>query len=455
MEIKPKIDIDVHDIIKKVQALGATEAEVYLCNIKRLSIEAIKDKIEEAAYTHTLGLGLRVAVGKRVACLGTSISRLKDIENVLKRAVKIARASPEDKSWVSLPRKLDKSDVYGVYDSKAEKISVNRVIGIVMDNIDKLKTFDKRVTPVGASLTISIIEHTIGNSHSETVRRIETSITYAVGAKAQEDGKEGVYHETVYSKRLDIREYEKATLKSAKRALENLNAKPIETCKTDVILEGKVLAAILSSALAPAITADNVQQKRSPLRGKLNSQILSEQLTLIDDPTRPWLYGTKEFDDEGVATRRNTIISNGVLRSYIYDTYTALKEGRDSTGNAYRPSLSSMPKPWIHNLLVQGKNEVKLEDMIRDTKHGLVISSTIGYWLSNPVSGYVNATVVHGYLVKEGEIVDYVKGVIISDNIYNMLKEKIEAIGKSEEREYYLNVYAPPIKIKEVTIAGK
>jgi len=93
--------------------------------------------------------------------------------------------------------------------------------------------------------------------------------------------------------------------------------------------------------------------------------------------------------------------------------------------------------------------------MIKDTKHGILVSSTIGYWLSNPVSGYVTATITHGYLIRDGSIVDYVKGVVISDNIYDMLRERIELFGTPKEREYYLNVYTPPVKIRDVTIAGK
>ena len=447
--------IDVDKIINKALSLGVNEVEVYIASGKRLSIDAIKDRIEYVNYVHKVGLGLRVVIGKKVACYGASITKPEEANKVIERAIKIAKASSEDKYWISLPKRLGKSVVEGVYDSRVESISSEEAISIVKNCIDTVKNYDKRVSPVEMSLTIATGEFTIGNCYSETVSRKDSRVIFAIEVKARENGREGVYHDSSYSKRLDVESYNDVALKSAIKALENVKAKPIETVKTSVIFEGKVFASIVASALVPAVTADNVQQNRSPLKGKLGQQILSETLTLIDDPYYPWLFESKEFDDEGVATKRNIIVRSGVLETYVYDTYTALREGRESTGNAYKPGLSSAPRPWIHNLIIDGGSGVKLEDMIKDTKHGILVSSTIGYWLSNPVSGYVTATITHGYLIRDGSIVDYVKGVVISDNIYDMLKGRIELFGTPKEREYYLNVYTPPVKIRDVTIAGK
>jgi len=96
---------------------------------------------------------------------------------------------------------------------------------------------------------------------------------------------------------------------------------------------------------------------------------------------------------------------------------------------------------------------VSLEEMIQETKRGIFIDETIGEWLSNPVSGNLNATITHGYLIENGELTKPIKGAVISSNFYEILKDGIELIG-NDLRNYMQN-YAPTVKLKEITIAGK
>ncbi|HIQ03435.1 MAG TPA: hypothetical protein EYH40_03340, partial [Desulfurococcales archaeon] len=147
--------IDVDKIINKALSLGVNEVEVYIASGKRLSIDAIKDRIEYVNYVHKVGLGLRVVIGKKVACYGASITKPEEANKVIERAIKIAKASSEDKYWISLPKRLGKSVVEGVYDSRVESISSEEAISIVKNCIDTVKNYDKRVSPVEMSLTIA------------------------------------------------------------------------------------------------------------------------------------------------------------------------------------------------------------------------------------------------------------------------------------------------------------
>jgi PmbA protein len=97
--------------------------------------------------------------------------------------------------------------------------------------------------------------------------------------------------------------------------------------------------------------------------------------------------------------------------------------------------------------------EASPEEIIRETKRGVYIEETIGDWLSNPVSGNLNATITHGYLVKNGELSEPVKGIVISGNFYELLKDGIEIVGNDLRNS--AQYYSPAVKLTQMTIAGK
>ncbi|MDW8010919.1 MAG: metallopeptidase TldD-related protein, partial [Sulfolobales archaeon] len=210
---------------------------------------------------------------------------------------------------------------------------------------------------------------------------------------------------------------------------------------------------VLQPLIVPAVCADSVQKGRSPLKNKVGSQVVSENLTIIDDGTHPGLVGTRGFDDEGVPTTRKYVIDRGVLKGFLYDTYTALIEGRNSTGNAFRSVPYSTPVPWISNLIVEGGHG-SLSDLVKDVRRGVVVYSTIGEWLSNPVSGLLNATITNGMYVENGEEKFPVKGVVISGNIYDVLKP-VDIRVSSERESCFGRFVLPALYLPKITLAGK
>ena len=169
-----------------------------------------------------------------------------------------------------------------------------------------------------------------------------------------------------------------------------------------------------------------------------------------DNGVLPGGLGSREFDDEGIPTRVNTVIERGILKTFLYDTYTAYKEGKESTGNALR-SYWSAPTPAPNNLILK-VGDCSFDELISDVKEGIYIVTTIGEWLSNPVSGQLNATVTHGYLIKNGELTQPIGGFSISSNFYELIRSKVELLGK--DLENYGSSYSPPVKVSEIIVAS-
>jgi PmbA protein len=222
--------------------------------------------------------------------------------------------------------------------------------------------------------------------------------------------------------------------------------------KTDIIFRNQIFANLLGIFIGPTISAEWVQKGRSPLAGKIGSIIASEGVSIVDDGTLQGGWGTCPFDDEGCPIQRTPIVERGVLRNFIYDTYTAMKAGVVSSGNAQRAGYWVKPQPSPNNLLfAEGKDNP--EEMIKDTRTGIYVDTTIGEWLSNPVSGNLNATITHGYRIENGELGEPIKGVVVSGNFFELLKTGVGSIGTDLKNSG--ENYSPTVKLVGLTVAGE
>jgi len=437
--------------VKKALDFGATEAEAYVQKVKRLWIE-FADKIDSFKIIESIGMGLRVAVNRKLAIHSTSILSEREVEEAAEKAVKIAKVAPEDPYWKHLNKEFGKSPAQGYFDDKLEAIEYSEIIEKISVAIDKMREYDSGVKPTRGMLMASISNTTILSSYGERNERKETHLAAWMRAKAEEHGEKSTGTEHCEVRFWNEMNLEEMAVRAAEKAVKFLKAKPIESGKLPVIIRNQVFASILGVILSGPINADWVQKGRSPLSNKLGIQVAAQNINIFDDGTLRGGWRTRPFDDEGHPTQKTTVIENGILKGYLYDSYTALKDNVESTGNAFRSQYWMPPQPQPTNLVLEPGN-VSLEEMIQETKRGVFIDETIGEWLSNPVSGNLNATITHGYLIENGELTKPIKGAVISGNFYEILKDRIELIG-NDLRNYMQN-YAPTVKLKEITIAGK
>lgn len=436
--------------VKRALELGASESEAYLQHEKILWIE-FDDEIECFKVIESTGIGLRAAVGNKIGMYSTSVANEKEVDEAAEKAVKIAKIAPEDPEWRHFNTGFGKSDAEGYFDKSMEDIDYEIIVEKVKLAAQKIREYHK-VKPVRGLLTALTSQTIIANSYSEEFERMETSISALVRAKAEDFQEKSIgseHFETRFWNNMDL---ENIASKAAEKALNFLKARPIESCMIPVIIRNDVFANILGTMLSGPITADWVQKNRSPLSGKLGTQIACDKFTLVDNGI---LYGgmrTRPFDDEGHATQKTYVIKEGVLENHLYDTYTSLKEGVKSTGNALRGSYWQPPQAAPSNLILEA-GDISPEEIVKETSKGLLVEDVIGEWLSNPVSGNINATVTHGYLIENGKLTTQVKGVTVSGDFYKMISENLENVGNDIRNSG--QYYSPTIKFSKMTIAGK
>lgn len=441
----------VEKAVKLALRLGASEAEAYLVQGRDVQVQ-FNAEDKNIKTVNSNGIGVRVAFGKRLGMYSNSIINESEVEAAVKRAVRIAKAAPEDPDWVSFNQEYGFVQVSDIYDDSIVELGPKELVERVDSAIKVIRDYDSKVVPSKGILTAAHEKVTLTNSSQEESIKRGTMIFGVILANASEGEKRCNGSEFDSSKLLSAFNYDDVAQKASEMAVNFLDAEQVKGGDMPVIFKNKVFGSIIDVMLSSAINADSVQKGSSPLAGKIGEQISSDIVQIYDDGRLNGGINSSPFDDEGHPTQRTPIIMKGVLKNYLYDHYTAVKDETESTGNGSRAGYRSTVSPSTSNIILE-ESKTDVEKLVEDTKKGLFVESVIGEWLSNPISGELNATVTHGYMIKNGELGQPVKGLVIAGNFYEVLKTKIEGIANDIVSNN--GVYSPTVKVTELSIAGK
>ena len=238
---------------------------------------------------------------------------------------------------------------------------------------------------------------------------------------------------------------------AAKLAVSALKTKSVETKSGKVILTQFALQDLLAYTLINAIRADSVQRDQSPFKGKIGEIVASENLTIYDDGLFAGGLRTWAFDGEGVPHQKTVVIEKGVLRNFLYDNYSAKKDGKESTGNASRAGYLSTPGIDTTNFHIMPGNKTS-EEMLSEVDDGLIVYYLQGAHSSNPVSGEFSVVATPAWKIKNGEITHCSRGVMLAGNIFEVLKN-ISVVGGNERQMGQL--ISPWIQVENVRVIGQ
>lgn len=250
--------------------------------------------------------------------------------------------------------------------------------------------------------------------------------------------------------------------RALKRALLMIDAPECPAGEMPIILSGEAGGTMIHEACGHGLEADIIQKDFSVYRDKIGEKVASEHVTLIDDGTLPGYFGSLNVDDEGTTTKRNILIENGILKSFLTDHFTARKGNLPLSGNARRSSYRNIPIPRMTNTFVlPGKSSAKT--MISKITKGLLVRK-MGGGEVNPTSGDFVFQVTEGYLIEDGKIVTPVRGAILTGNGPQVLQDIIEVgndlsfmpgiCGKSGQ-SVPVTDGQPTLFIKNIIVGGK
>jgi len=429
------------------EKLGANEVEVYIDETMLRNIALVKG-IETLSSSVVTGLGVRIVVDKRIGLSSTSLLTSGGYEQATRRAYSIAKVSPPNSDWVSLAKKTGSINVEGVFDPEIENLAPENMSQVALEMLEAVREKDPGLFVARGTIQTGVKTTTVVNNYGGELDRKESFASAYVTVGSSVPGDKSLGSETAETHIWRDLNVQEISNEASERALTAKKARPIPSTSIPVIWRNKLFANVLTIMFGGTLSADAVQKKRSPWGDKIGSTIASTGFTLRDEGSAPFGLGTRQFDDEGVPQRTVGLIEDGVLKGYLYDTFTANKDGRESTGNASR-TYDSPPRPSPNNLnLSPGK--LNLSEILKETRNGLYLQELIGLWLSNPVSGYLGATVANGSLVENGELTRPVKGVLISGNFFDIMKSGIDMIG--QDVDHSGGSYSPTVRVTSMSV---
>lgn len=456
--------------VKKAEKQGASQAEAYFygADMLRTGIEKKQVKISEKKYD--AGIGIRVAVKKTDGfSIGfgylTNLTK-KAADDTAKQALKVASFKKPDPDFKSFQEHKPTKTVKKIYDKQIAKIEPEKIVDLATDLIKSVKT-DKRITTISGALGLGTVKVAIANSLGVSGKFEKTGYGAFGYVVAQEKGSVGVgvggdsYTDCFFNEEKTFNIFKNAR----DLAIRQLNPKTIKTEKMDILLQPDALASLLASTLIPEVRADNIQKGQSPFVGKMGQLVASENLTVIDDGLISQATGSKPFDDEGCPTQTTTIINEGQLQNFLYNSYTARKDYVPSTGNAarmaggftYKPKYAVEPLigPTNFKLCAGEKSvETKFEDMVSEVKNGVIAKEVIGAHTANAASGEFSVVLDTAFKIEKGEIAYPVRQAMLGGNILDALKNVTLFADDFKQIGWEETLISSTILVKNVRVSG-
>ena len=437
-----KIGIDEYDITrvkKKITTVRITDSE----------IAEIKQNFDES-------YGIRLIHDKKIT--STITTNEDEIEKTIDSAFSTLSNLKSREFWGGLPHKVNHIKLDGTFDEKLDQISGAKSMDIAQSMINS-STNDK-INTITGSLNIVSENFELMNSNGLNFKDKATYISGILNAESEygEIAVSGIGHSS--GRTLNSFSAEQIGNDAKTMCIESINPQKVDSDLYSIIFEPYSVGELLAFVVAANFNFKTFSEKKSCFTNDFQKEIAVKQFTLVDDPHIPEGIGTKSVDDEGVETHRKDLIEEGIFKNTYSNLFDSYKERKESTGNAARPgspmgrSAEPIPMSAPHNLKVM-PGEQSQEEMIKETKHGLLVGRLWYTYAVNPIRGDFSCTARSGIrIIENGEIISSGRSVRIIHNLPEMLKN-ISSIGNNQRNVIQwasLPSITPSIKAENISV---
>lgn len=451
-------------VLSKALSTGGDFAEIYEEDSISNSISLIDNKVENALGGRSYGVGIRIFKGLKSVYAYTNDNTLQGLLDTSYKAALALGTMKEDKTIV-INNEMKVNNIHNI-SIYPQSVDYSKKIKIMKLGYNSAKEFSEDIAQVSVSYMDKDENILIANSEGLFVedRRIRTRLGInAVASKGNENqtGFEGPgrYKGFEIFEEIDPEYYGR---EAARTAYTMLHAKNCPAGKMMVAIDNGFGGVLFHEACGHSLEATSVAKGNSVFSNRLGEQIASTKVTAIDDGTIPNSWGSINIDDEGNKSRKNILIENGILKSYMIDKLNGRRMGMEATGNSRRQSYKFAPTSRMTNTYIAaGEDDPK--EIISSISDGLY-AKKLGGGSVNPVTGEFNFTVAEGYLVKNGEIQEPVRGacligkgeeVLMNIDMVGNNLEQAQGMCGSSSGSIPVNVGQPMIRVKEMTVGGR
>jgi PmbA protein len=454
--LEPQVETDLkslaQDIVRRAMDGGATAAECVIREGDEFSTLVRLGQVETLKESGSKSIGVRVFQGKRAASTHSSDFSRAGLDRLLKSALELAKITSED-PFAGIPEAEQLGSISGNLDLYSpdvyslpgeERISyARRAEKAALDSDPRIKNSE------GGSFDAATGRKILANSHG-FVGEYQRSYCSVAAVPIAQDEKGGMQRDYWYSvaRSLDRLESPEHIGKvAAQRALRRLGARRVKTQHVPIILDPLVANSMLQH-IFEGVNGDSVYRGASFLAGKLGHKVAAPNVIIIDDGTMIGGFGTSPFDGEGIPTRRTVVIENGVLSSYLLNTYTAKKLGLSTTANASR-GLAGTPGIGPGNYFLQPGAKTP-QQLVADVKEGLYVTEFLGMGVNLVTGDYSRGA--SGLWISGGELTYPVEEITVAGNLKDMFMNMSEI---ANDLEFRGAVASPTIRIDGLTVGGE
>ena len=446
----------VEKALNHSKKIGIDECEIVSVKKKTTTVRITDSEIAEIKQNFDETYGIRIIHQKKIVSSQTTDKQNinKNIENIFNT---MSNLKPRE-FWKKLPDKVSIKKIDGTFDKKLENVSGSNAIDIAQNMINS--TINDKVSTITGSLNIVSENFQLENSNGLKFADKSTYITGIINAESEFGNipVSGIGHAS--SRTLLNFSAQQIGNDAKNMCVKAINPQKIDSGKYSIIFEPYSVGELLAFVIAANFNFKTFVEKKSCFSNDLDKKIGIEELNLIDDPHVQEGIGTKSVDDEGIETQKRNLIENGIFKNTFSNLYDSFKEGIKSSGNASRvgspmgrssePITISAP----HNLKINSGTSSQ-NDMIKDTKRGLLVGRLWYTYAVNPIKGDFSCTARSGiHFIENGEIKNSGKSVRIIHNLATMLKN-ISEIGNNQRNVIQwasLPSITPSIKVENITV---
>lgn len=418
---------DIPKILKTSLKNGGDFADIFYEHVQPTSIVCEDGKIEKVISGIEVGVGLRVIYHTKTAYAYTN-QLSNDGLFALADAVSSACQGEVFKKDISLVRK--NPEISHSIKKLPQEISIDEKVALVKRASEVARSWDKRVRQVKVVYVDSVRKIAVANTEGGLVSEQRNTIMFLVQVVVAENDIIQTGYEPIGGvigfELFDEHPPEKVAEIASARALKMLQARKAPGGRMTVVLSSEAGGTMIHEAIGHGLEADLAQAGLSVYSGRIGEEIASSLVTVVDDATLANKRGSYAFDDEGVAAQRTILVEQGVLKGYLYDRLTAIKDNSLSTGNGRRESYQCRPLPRMSNTLIL-PGQMSPEEIVRAVPKGLFVKK-MGGGQVNTVNGDFVFEVSEGYLIENGDIGEAVRGATLTGNGPKLLKE-IDLVG--------------------------
>ena len=450
-------------VLQKAVSTGADYAEIFAENTVNHTISMIANKVDAIKDGVIAGAAVRVYKGLR-SVMASTVDTSE--AGLLRCAEQAAEALGQGTAEIDI---VLKERIFGdIHPIRIVPscIGNKEKVAILKDGYFAAKDYDESITQVTG--TLLDVDHNILIANSEGIYAQDRQVRTRIAINAVADKGDGAQTGSCAPGRrmglemFDFIDPKNVGVHAAKQAVTMAGAGYCPAGVMPVAIDNGFGGVIFHEACGHSLEASSVAYGRSQFVGKLGQQIANEKVTAIDDGTIANAWGSINVDDEGTPAQKNVLIEKGVLKSYMIDKMGGRRMGMASTGNARRQSYAYTPTSRMTNTYIAA-GEDKNEDIIGSIEYGLY-AKEMGGGSVNPVTGEFNFSVNEGYIVRNGQICEPVRGASLVGKGSEVI-QNIDMVGTdldmgqgmcgSSSGSVPTNVGQPLIRVSTITVGGR